>query len=158
MQCFGALVKLVIMPPCHGGVHGFDPRTSRTMKYICKYCGRECKNTNSLKNHERLCKSNPNRQESSFVKYNETNGGVWNKGLTKDTDERVRKNGASISNAYKSGRIKNWCDGLTKDTDERLQRLSNKVSNTVANKVKTDTWHNSFGKSKIVSYNDIYFH
>ena len=37
---------------------------------ICKYCGKECKNSNSLKNHERLCKENPNRQESSFVKYN----------------------------------------------------------------------------------------
>ena len=37
---------------------------------ICQYCGKECKNSNSLKNHERLCKENPNRQESSFVKYN----------------------------------------------------------------------------------------
>lgn len=31
-------------------------------EYICRYCGRECKNDNSLRNHERLCKSNPNRQ------------------------------------------------------------------------------------------------
>lgn len=28
---------------------------------ICRFCGRECKNTNSLRNHERLCKENPNR-------------------------------------------------------------------------------------------------
>lgn len=30
----------------------------------CRYCGRECKNKNSLSNHERLCKENPNRQIS----------------------------------------------------------------------------------------------
>lgn len=30
--------------------------------FICKFCGRECKNDNSLRNHERLCKLNPNRQ------------------------------------------------------------------------------------------------
>lgn len=37
---------------------------------ICKYCGKECKNNNSLHNHERLCKQNPNHQESNFIKYN----------------------------------------------------------------------------------------
>ena len=31
-------------------------------EFICKYCGKECINTNSLRNHERLCKENPNRQ------------------------------------------------------------------------------------------------
>lgn len=39
----------------------------------CKYCGKECKNANSLRNHERLCKQNPNRQitKSGFIAYNE---------------------------------------------------------------------------------------
>lgn len=36
----------------------------------CKFCGKECKNNNSLRNHERLCKCNPNKQESYFAKYN----------------------------------------------------------------------------------------
>ena len=127
-------------------------------EFVCKYCGKECKNTNSLKNHERLCKSNPNRQESPFVKYNKTKGDVWNKGLTKETDERVRRNGESISNLYKSGKIKNWCDGLTKDTDKRLLKMSEKISDTVLENVKNDNWHNSFGKSKIVKYKGIKFH
>lgn len=30
----------------------------------CKFCGKECKNENSLRNHERLCHSNPERQIS----------------------------------------------------------------------------------------------
>lgn len=32
--------------------------------FVCKFCGRQCKNNNSLINHERLCKENPNRQIS----------------------------------------------------------------------------------------------
>lgn len=39
-------------------------------KFICKYCHAEKKNANSLHNHERLCKENPNRQESGFAHYN----------------------------------------------------------------------------------------
>lgn len=31
------------------------------MEYICKYCGRECKNNNALTQHEIRCKSNPER-------------------------------------------------------------------------------------------------
>ena len=34
----------------------------------CQYCNKECKNTNSLKNHERVCKHNPNRELTSFEK------------------------------------------------------------------------------------------
>ena len=39
------------------------------IKYICRFCGRECKNINSLRNHERLCKENPNRQEMTWLTY-----------------------------------------------------------------------------------------
>ena len=45
------------------------------MKYVCKYCGKECKNDNSLRNHERLCKCNPTHQtitnwSRGFADYN----------------------------------------------------------------------------------------
>jgi hypothetical protein len=38
----------------------------------CKFCEKPCKNNNSLRNHERLCKKNPNKQEvvSNFIEYN----------------------------------------------------------------------------------------
>lgn len=29
---------------------------------VCKFCQKECKNDNSLRNHERLCSKNPSRQ------------------------------------------------------------------------------------------------
>lgn len=35
------------------------------MNNTCKYCGKECKNENSHRNHERCCTSNPERQSTS---------------------------------------------------------------------------------------------
>jgi len=37
---------------------------------FCKFCNKECKNNNSIINHERLCKLNSNRHISSFIEYN----------------------------------------------------------------------------------------
>lgn len=80
--------------------------------YICKYCGRLCKNLNSLRNHERLCKHNPNRQviKSNLIEYNKkrSNGEIitWNKGLSKLTDERVLKQSITLKEGFDSGRIK----------------------------------------------------
>ena len=43
---------------------------------FCRYCNKQCKSLNSLHNHERLCKFNPNRVKSSFVKYNKINKNI----------------------------------------------------------------------------------
>ena len=41
--------------------------------FICKYCNKECKNLNSLRQHEIRCKENPNRILSHFMgDYNKT--------------------------------------------------------------------------------------
>lgn len=37
------------------------------MEFICSYCGKACKNANSLRNHERLCKQNPDHQKINPV-------------------------------------------------------------------------------------------
>ena len=36
------------------------------MMYHCKFCNKECKNKNSLINHERLCKQNPDYDSDRF--------------------------------------------------------------------------------------------
>lgn len=43
------------------------------MEYICRFCGKICKNNNSLKQHEIRCKMNPNKIDvvSNFIGYNE---------------------------------------------------------------------------------------
>jgi hypothetical protein len=52
---------------------------------ICKFCSKECKNENSLRNHERLCKENPNKQKSSLSEYHKSGESkgkpAWNSGL-----------------------------------------------------------------------------
>lgn len=76
--------------------------------FICEYCGKECKNANSLRNHERLCKQNPNRQLTTFEKYGPIKGfnakGVkpWNLGLDRESDERVKKNSDSLKKYYET--------------------------------------------------------
>lgn len=87
---------------------------------ICKYCGKECKNENSLRNHERLCKKNPNRQDSPFVKFNKVRAettGAWNKGLTKETNDSIKHQAQSLSKSQKGrpGR---------KHTEEEKQKIS----------------------------------
>lgn len=61
----------------------------------CEHCSKECKNTNSLRNHSRLCKLNPNRQESSFKVLKGRPS--WNAGLTSETDHRVAEMSSKIS-------------------------------------------------------------
>lgn len=75
---------------------------------VCKYCGKECKNANSLRNHERLCRYNPNKQISNLIEHNkrvkEGTRSIWNKGLTKETDERVRNNAERVHESYLTGK------------------------------------------------------
>lgn len=46
---------------------------------LCQYCCKECKNKNSLRNHQRLCKLNPNKQLSEIEKFKKLNPIPWNK-------------------------------------------------------------------------------
>jgi hypothetical protein len=71
------------------------------IKYICKFCSKECKNANSHRNHERLCPSNPERNYVSHTIGHK----AWNKGLTKETDIRIAKYSETYKNGLKSGRI-----------------------------------------------------
>ena len=99
----------------------------------CQYCGKECHSKNSLLNHERLCKFNPNRDECNLKNFNHQGHKAWNKGLTSETDERVSNNGKSISISYRSGKSKIWCSGLTKETDVRLQHMSDETKRKMKN-------------------------
>lgn len=72
---------------------------------ICQFCGKECKNKNSLCNHERMCAANPNRKlTGGFAAFNAARkaGEItsWNTGLTAETDLRVKQNAESIRAYY----------------------------------------------------------
>ena len=60
-------------------------------QFICRYCEKVCKNANALRNHERLCKLNPNHQHHTGFEPG------WNRGLTKEKNNILK----SISNKLK---------------------------------------------------------
>lgn len=80
--------------------HENHPETFEASKYAlshagltCQFCDKEWKSRNSLCNHERQCKANPECQVSGFSIHNRRvqigEAVTWNKGLTKETDDRV---------------------------------------------------------------------
>lgn len=89
----------------------------------CKFCQRLCKNKNALRQHEIRCKQNPDKLDlptisgDHFAEYRKTHGS-WNKGLTKETDSRVKK--------YVEARPKDNPNGWKgrKHTEETKRKLS----------------------------------
>ena len=86
----------------------------------CKFCNKDCKSLNSFKNHERLCPHNPDRKYVSHTKGKTP----WNKGLTKETDERVAENAKGVSNTLK-GRPSSvvWTDEMRKAKSDWRKQL-----------------------------------
>lgn len=67
---------------------------------ICQHCNKECKNPNSLRNHERLCPSNMSRVYKS-----RTLGKTpWNKGKTKYSDPIIAQHAVFMKESYLNGK------------------------------------------------------
>ena len=77
---------------------------------ICPYCGYKSTSKPGIARHVRICKQNPNFDKDFYNKYYINNfGAAWNKGLTKETDERIKKYGNTYTNKCKTGEIQIWC-------------------------------------------------
>lgn len=105
-------------------------KNSESFAGNCKYCGKFCKNGNSLHSHEIRCKENPNRlsyitKTDNFKEYRETHGS-WIKGLSKYTDERVRKMGDNLREGYSSKRLKPSFEGKhhTEETKLKMKKTN----------------------------------
>jgi len=122
---------------------------------LCKYCNQERKNNNSLINHERLCKSNPNRQftifsDKQFQKNNKAHGNenqytkAKKMGLPKpEVSLEIRK---KLSNAIKQR------------PKEFTKAIGEKVSKTIMKKVADGTWHTSLAKHMHIKYKGVNLH
>lgn len=68
----------------------------------------------------------------------------WNKGKTKETDERVKRASKKISVglkiAYKTGKVKTWSKGKTKKTDERIKRMG-EIQSKAYHAAGKPRWH-----------------
>lgn len=114
------------------------------MEYICRYCGRICKNDNSLRNHERLCKENPDRQilVSNFIKWNEYRKG---KNLQKSSNQYIKAKELGLE-YHISDETKEKLSNARKGkihTEEHKEKLS-KIMKDVAK----DNPNYSFSKNK----------
>lgn len=124
--------------------------------FECKFCGKFCKNKNSLCNHERLCANNPERDLTTFEKYglfanfDKTGKPAWNRGLTKDTDARVKAYANTLHMAYTNGTLIPVQTGkpLAPETKEKIRLSMLRVCST-----KTSSL---CGKGKRGKYNGIY--
>ena len=108
--------------------------------YTCRYCKKVCKNKNSLTQHERLCKFNPNRAFSPFHNIN----------IQKQIGEKHRKKEGWIcrfcNNVFETrsklkehykhvhnyvGTQGGWNKGLTADTDSRIKAMKEKFKEKI---------------------------
>lgn len=99
--------------------NGFNNLNKEQILY-CQHCGKECKSLNSLINHERLCKENPNRQESPFVNYNKnrieySNQYIKAKELGLPKPQMSNKGKESVSKIWKGKKL----------PEEMKQKISN---------------------------------
>ena len=101
---------------------------TENLTFECRYCHKLCKNNNVLRNHERMCPCNESR-----VYISHTVGlSPWNKGLTKKTDMRLKKQGETYSSRVKAGIIKLAMSGK-QHTDETKQKMSASHKNQWSN-------------------------
>lgn len=88
----------------------------------CKFCGKECKSINSLKQHERRCIKNPNRLIVDFSKRTPENasrkginkGNTW---ITNETENKFIK--SSEINKYI---CLGWRLGMSNEYKEKISK------------------------------------
>lgn len=90
---------------------------------VCPFCSLEHISHNAMCQHAIRCKLNPKRKlNPSSIGGNKYHRPAWNKGLTKETDERIANSSKTYSDNIKSGKTKN--PGGNKHTEESLKKLS----------------------------------
>lgn len=119
-------------------------------EYICKYCRKQCGNSGGLTSHEHCCKFNPDRKSY----YHSPNAGrktgkdyyVWNKGLTKETDEKIMELVLKLKEKYKNGLIIPSFKGKKHSLETK-----NKISKATKSRYKNG-WDNICGRAKKYKY------
>lgn len=90
------------------------------MELKCQFCEKIFKNKGALKKHEISCKYNPSPQKCGG---RERGCAPWNKGLTKETDDRIIKGCIATREAIVSGR---YIPHRTLHSDETKNKMSAK--------------------------------
>lgn len=113
--------------------------------FFCLYCNKEFKSSNGKNGHSPYCRSNPNKIQA------------WNKGLTKETSDIVKKYTDSSKLTKNSDDFKSnysaWNKGLTKETSDIVLSGSNKCKTTK----NTSEWKELHLNKVKLKYNGLHF-
>jgi len=121
----------------------------------CQYCKKECLNPNSLRNHERLCKENPNRQilESNFIAYNKMRKDLGLPGNNQHT--KAKKEGRVIIPSDELRKRMSDAGKGRKLTEEQKSRISESMKRVVKEKPESYSASNVNGRVKKVLYKGV---
>lgn len=122
----------------------------------CKFCKKECKSENSLRNHERLCKKNPQRQHSPFES-NEIQA------VRKKSNQFIKAKSLGIDckvsdetrNKIKESSTRIWTAEKRKEHSERMKIQAQK---NLDNHPDSYLHKNIFGRSKKTLYKNEWLH
>lgn len=118
---------------------------------FCRFCLKECKSGNSLRNHERLCSANPARQFTVFSNSEFRSTKKKSNGSIKAKEEG-REFCVSAVTRKKLSQL-----NLAR-SDEWNKENGRRISKTVAEKVQRGEWHTSLAKKMHIDYNGIDLH
>ena len=116
----------------------------------CKYCGKECKNNNSLTQHEIRCKLNPNRIDLSYIKTGHSKG---HKGGNQYTKAKQEGKILTISEETKN-KISLALKGK-KQSIELRQKRSEVMKQVIKNHPESYSSTNVNGRVKHYIYNNV---
>jgi hypothetical protein len=116
-----------------------------------------CKNENSLRNHERLCKSNPNRQNivSNFIAYNKKRKELSIPGSNQFI--KAKQNGMEIPTVSDETRKKlSIASKGRRYSDEHKKKHSIRMKKAVLENPDSYSAKNVSGRAPIIEYNGFY--
>lgn len=117
----------------------------------CKFCGKECKNANSLRNHERLCKLNLDRQYTCFQDMDFQKNVLHKDG---GNNQFIKAARLGLPSPEISGEVrKKISEKLKLNNPMHKESTRRKVSETINAKVASGTWHTSLAKNMHIDYN-----
>jgi hypothetical protein len=124
---------------------------------ICSFCERICKNDNSLRNHERLCKLNPNKDvvKSNFIEYNKkVKLGIIKKPPVNQF-EKAKLNNRTYVVSDETRKKLSEANKNRKKSPETIEKLKKSMQLAVKNNPDSYTASNVSGRTPIIEYNGV---
>ena len=116
--------------------------------FICKYCDKICKNSNSLRNHERMCKLNPNRN-ITYLRHDGNKGHKGSNQYIKAKELGLNKPIISQETRHKLG--KSWRG--KKHSQEEKVKISKGIRKAILEHPESYSSSNVNGRVKHYEYN-----